>query len=233
MDVHALGPGFPRRALIALVALHIVVIGASNYLVQFPFEAFGLHTTWGAFTYPFLFVATDLTVRLMGATHARRIVFLTLFPGLAVSYVLTTLFVDGRFVGLTGLLTPGHMILRIVLASFCAYFCGQMLDILVFRRLRELRRWWPAPLAANTFGSAMDTLVFFSIAFAASSDPFMATHWVEIALLDYLVKLIVGVGMFVPLYGALLRWISSQLRRLKAAPLKPLSGVQQSARQDI
>ena len=51
------------------------IIAASNYLVQFPFQIFGIFTTWGAFSFPFIFLATDLTVRIFGAPLARRIIF--------------------------------------------------------------------------------------------------------------------------------------------------------------
>src|SRR5690554_8048187 len=52
--------------LIALIAFHIFIVIASNYLVQFPMHLFGWKTTWGAFSFPFIFLATDLTVRLIG-----------------------------------------------------------------------------------------------------------------------------------------------------------------------
>ena len=41
--------------LLLLSLFHIVTITASNYLVQIPFQFFGMHTTWGAFTFPFVF----------------------------------------------------------------------------------------------------------------------------------------------------------------------------------
>jgi hypothetical protein len=46
------------------------VITSSNYLVQLPVSIFGFHTTWGAFSFPFIFLATDLTVRIFGAPLA-------------------------------------------------------------------------------------------------------------------------------------------------------------------
>jgi hypothetical protein len=49
-----------RGALAFLVLFHIVIIIASNYLVQLPITLFGWHTTWGAFSFPFIFLATDL-----------------------------------------------------------------------------------------------------------------------------------------------------------------------------
>lgn len=60
----------PRQKAVALLWLslfHILIITSSNYLVQLPISIFGFHTTWGAFTFPFIFLATDLTVRIYGA----------------------------------------------------------------------------------------------------------------------------------------------------------------------
>ena len=59
-----------RQVLAGLIAFHILIIIASNYLVQLPITLFGWHTTWGAFSFPFIFLATDLTVRLLGKHSA-------------------------------------------------------------------------------------------------------------------------------------------------------------------
>src|SRR5699024_8320759 len=179
----------------------------SNYLVQFPFTLFGFNTTWGAYTYPFVFLATDLTVRMFGARPARRIIFRVMFPALIVSYVISALFVDGRFAGWRALMQVDIMAARIVLASFSAYVVGQLMDIFVFRRLMRIGRWWLAPCASAVFGTLVDTLVFFSIAFAGSNDAFMARHWPELAATDYAFKVVVSLGLFVPLYGVVLRWL--------------------------
>ena len=60
------------RALFWLVSLHIFIIPISNYLVQIPVGLFGFITTWGAVTFPFIFLITDLTVRIFGQNLARR-----------------------------------------------------------------------------------------------------------------------------------------------------------------
>jgi len=70
------------RALTVLVSLHILIISASNYLVQLPFQIAGFHTTWGAFSFPFVYLATDLTVRIFGQTAARKIIFKAMLPAL-------------------------------------------------------------------------------------------------------------------------------------------------------
>lgn len=196
-----------RLALAALIAFHILVIVASNYLVQLPITLFGWHTTWGAFSFPFIFLATDLTVRLLGKGAARQVIGRVMIPALLVSYSVSMLFQEGRFQGLAALGQFNEVVLRISVASFLAYVVGQLLDIQVFDRLRRLSQWWVAPTGAIVVGSLVDTFVFFSVAFWRSADPFMAEHWVEIATVDYGIKLAVSLMLFVPLYGVLLNTI--------------------------
>ena len=201
-------PSSVRRATLAgLIAFHIVIIIASNYLVQLPITLFGWHTTWGAFSFPFIFLATDLTVRLLGKGPARRVIAQVMIPALVASYVVSVLFHQGAFAGLSALGEFNLFVLRIAVASFLAYAFGQILDIQVFDRLRRLRQWWIAPSASTIFGNLLDTFLFFSIAFWHSDDPFMAANWVEIASVDYVIKLIISLALFVPLYGMLLNAI--------------------------
>lgn len=141
-----------RARLFAAIAAMVVVVTASNILVQFPVDAqlgpLNLKDllTWGAFTYPFAFLVTDLTNRYDGANKARMVVVVGFVVALGLSVYLAT---------------P-----RIALASATAFLVGQLLDISVFSRLRASRNWVLPPLAGSLFGSLIDTLVFFSIAFA-------------------------------------------------------------------
>lgn len=196
-----------RNALIALVLFHILIIIASNYLVQLPITLLGWHTTWGAFSFPFIFLATDLTVRLLGKQAARRVIARVMLPALLISYIVSVLFQEASFRGFGALLEFNEFVLRISIASFLAYVLGQFLDIQVFDRLRQLSLWWVAPTASTVLGNLLDTYAFFSVAFWNSSNPFMAEHWVEIATVDYGVKLVVSLLLFVPLYGMLLNAI--------------------------
>jgi len=205
-----------RRVVIALALFHITIIGISNYLVQLPFTLFGMHTTWGAFSFPFIFLATDLTVRLLGASSARRIVLLAMLPAFVLSYLLGALFDKGEFAGLDNLLSWQPMLLRIAVASFVAYLVGQLLDVKVFNRLRNLHSWWPAPMASTVVGNLVDTLLFFSIAFYASSNTFMAEHWVEIAWVDYGFKLAISFLFFLPSYGMLISLLLRKMKQLNA-----------------
>ncbi|WP_076542101.1 7-cyano-7-deazaguanine/7-aminomethyl-7-deazaguanine transporter [Shewanella sp. UCD-KL21] len=200
-----------RRALMFLVSFHIIIICASNYLVQLPFQIFGYHTTWGAFSFPFVYLATDLTVRIFGQQAARSIIFKAMLPALAISYVMGVIFHQGVFQGAESLAQWNQFVFRIALASFVAYLVGQLMDITVFAKLRKAKAWWVAPAASTLFGNLVDTVVFFSIAFYASSDPFMANHWPEIATVDYAFKLMVSLGLFLPAYGVLLKVLTDRL----------------------
>lgn len=204
-------PAQQRKALTFLVLFHLVIIASSNYLVQIPFTVFGLHTTWGAFTFPFIFLATDLTVRIFGAGLARKIIFYVMLPSLVVSYLLSVVFYEGQFQGFAPLSELNMFVARIAIASFMAYLLGQIMDVSVFNRLRQMKQWWVAPTASTLFGNALDTIAFFGIAFYQSPDPFMAEHWTEIALVDYGFKLLISLGLFVPMYGVLLNYLIGKL----------------------
>jgi uncharacterized PurR-regulated membrane protein YhhQ (DUF165 family) len=137
--------------LLAAVAAMVVVVTASNILVQYPVVAdlgpihLGDILTWGAFTYPFAFLVSDLTNRYDGPRRARLVVLIGFVVALGLSFYFST---------------P-----RIAIASGSAFLIGQLLDIAVFQRLRN-RFWVLPPLAASLFGSLLDTLIFFSLAFA-------------------------------------------------------------------
>ena len=188
--------------IVVAVASMAAVVVLSNILVQHPF-AFTIGRlnladvlTWGAFSYPLAFLVTDSTNRLLGPRIARRVVYV----GFAVAVALSV-----------WLSTP-----RIAIASGSAFLAAQLLDIFVFDRLRD-RVWWMAPSLSSLVGSALDTLLFFSLAFAplfvvlGPNDPFavetapllglysMETpRWLSWALGDFTVKLIIAAVALVP-----------------------------------
>lgn len=98
-------------------------------------------------------------------------------PALAISYGISALFYMGEWQGFAALGTFNLFVARIAVASFMAYALGQILDVHVFNRLRQSRRWWLAPTASTLFGNISDTVAFFFIAFWRNPDPFMAAHW--------------------------------------------------------
>ena len=183
-----------------LSSCHIGLLALSNLLVQYPFELFGYATTWGAFTYPMIFILTDLTTRLRTAHAARQIIFQSMLPALFISYGITAAIGD----------THHFLTLRIAFASFTAYAVGQLLDIFVFQTYRNRAAWWIAPALSSTVGNLIDTLLFFSIAFYHCNHSFLSQHWVEIASVDLLFKITISLVAFVPVYGVLLKILSQK-----------------------
>lgn len=159
----------PRGVLFGIAAM-VAVVAASNVLVQFPI---GEWLTWGAFTYPVAFLITDLTNRAFGPATARKVVC----AGFALAVLLSI-----------WLATP-----RIALASGAAFLAAQLLDVRIFDRLRRSGTWWLPPLASSSIASALDTALFFSIAFAGTAAP-----WITLGIGDYAVKLAVALAMLVP-----------------------------------
>lgn len=196
---------------ILLVLAHITIICSSNILVQHPVVFFGLHTTWGAFSYPVIFILTDLTTRLIDATCARKIVYFAMLPGLISSLLISNWSEYGH------LWVQNLLAIRIALASLSAYVLGQLMDIFFFQKLRQQRQWWVAPSVATIAGNLLDTYCFFFIAFYQSSNPFLSLHWVEIATVDLGFKLGISLVTFIPFYGLVLNWLLR--RRFKTVPL--------------
>lgn len=188
-----------------ILAMAAIVV-ASNILVQFLLLD-GL-LTWGAFTYPLAFLVTDVMNRIYGAHAARRVVLAGFVVGILCSLIGSQIMLE------FGPAVP----LRVAVASGTAFLVAQMLDISVFNRLRS-GAWWRAPLASSVVGSAVDTGIFFTLAFSASvslganadaavawaSDPAplltvgaMAPLWVTLALADWGVKLAIALVALVP-----------------------------------
>jgi uncharacterized integral membrane protein (TIGR00697 family) len=199
-----------RILLPGILAMAIIVV-ASNILVQYPLGAF---LTWGALTYPFAFLVTDLTNRLLGPAAARRVVLAGFVTGIVCSFIGTQIL--GEF---------GPLVtFRIALGSGLAFLCAQLLDISVFNRLRQ-GSWWKAPLVSTLVSSTLDTAIFFTVAFSAAltalepgNDVSWATapmpllglgpealFWVSLAVGDWLVKLLLAGVALLPFRLALAR----------------------------
>lgn len=217
---------FLARYLPFVAAMALVVV-ASNILVQFPLqgEVAGLALadvlTWGAFTYPFSFLITDLANRRYGPAVARRIVLVGFMTAVICSIVIPPLLFK---LGLIEFDTAAARLARIACASGAAFLSAQLLDVTVFNWLRR-QSWWRAPIFGTLAGSIVDTAVFFSVAFAAAfaflgpDDGFAlevapmmgvfsaeAARWVSWALGDLTVKLAIAVFALIPYRLIAARW---------------------------
>ena len=191
------------RILPGVIAMAAIVV-ASNILVQ---HLFGQWLTWGAFTYPFAFLVTDVMNRVYGVKAARKVVVAGFVVGVICSLIGT------QIIGEFGPLVTW----RIAIGSGIAFLSAQMLDVAIFNRLRG-GKWWRAPLASTLVGSSVDTILFFSIAFSSAfifiepmNDVSWAGEvlpllgvgpavplWVSLALADWMVKLSLAILALVP-----------------------------------
>ena len=182
-----------KKLIYYLVFFHCAIIAISNYLVQFPINLFGYDFTIATFTFPFIILATDLTVRLSSALTARKIITYSFIPAFFISFY----FAD----------------FRIAIASVSAYGLGQILDIFVFSKVqRDFKDdgfsmnsyWFIAPILSTFYAQILDTYLFYGIAFYNSSDEFMRENWVNIANNDLIFKLLVCYLAFLPIYVLIL-----------------------------
>ncbi len=198
-----------RKYLPGILAMATIVV-ASNILVQY---LFGNWLTWGAFTYPLAFLVTDLMNRLYGVQAARKVVLAGFATGVICSLIGSQIMLQGD--GYTYAAVP----LRVAVASGIAFLTAQLVDVSIFNRFRE-GRWWRAPLISTLVGSALDTALFFTIAFSASvavfgaqadeaiswawdAVPFLGFGselplWVSLAFADWLVKLALALIALIP-----------------------------------
>lgn len=169
------------RALWRPILAMMIVVVASNYLVQFPLNDW---LTLGAFTYPVAFLVTDLTNRAVGAASARKVAWI----GFAIAVVVSLA------------LAPW----RIAVASGAAFIVSQLLDISVFNQWRQ-QSWWKAPLIGSAIASVIDTVIFFSLAFGGTD-----MDWTLLAAGDLAVKWLMALLLLAP-YRAMLprlqRWV--------------------------
>ena len=170
-----------QNLFIILSFLMGVVVLTSNYLVQFPFNIFGLEEilTYGAFSYPIAFLITDLANRSYGKVIARKIVYI----GFAIG-ILFTLFFSTNFADLISI--------RIAFGSGTAFIIAQLLDVQIFDMLRR-KKWFIAPLTSSFIGSLVDTFLFFSISFYGTG-----INWITLSLGDLAVKILIALLMLIP-----------------------------------
>ena len=157
------------------------IVVLSNFLVQFPFQHYGLENvlTYGAFSYPVAFLITDSTNRIFGSQTAKKIVYIGFFVGIFLSSFLT-------------LKNINFIEIRIVIGSGTAFLVAQLLDVKIFDILRN-KIWFLPPLISSLLSSTVDTFIFFFIAFYATG-----LNWLYLGFGDLCVKIFVAVIMLIP-----------------------------------
>ena len=207
---HLVKTDFDMTRIFPGVLAMAAVVVASNILVQFLILD-GL-LTWGALTYPIAFLVTDVMNRVYGAAAARRVVFIGFIVGVICSLIGSQIMIQGD-----GFEFPA-VALRVAIGSATGFLVAQLVDVAIFSKLRE-GAWWRAPLASTLVGSALDTILFFTIAFSATVSfgaaadgeiswawetvPFLNVGglvplWVSLAVADWAAKLTIALIALVP-----------------------------------
>ena len=193
-----------KTMFIAVFMMAAVVI-LSNVLVQFYLGAF---LTYGAFTYPIAFLINDVVNKLEGPKRARKVILWGFVVGVFCSLIGSQ--IEGEF---------GPLVtLRIAIGSGLAFLIAHLSDTYIFHFFRKLK-WWVPPLVSSTIGSALDTFIFFSVAFSLTfvfiepqNDVAWANEasallnffhietpfWVSMAIADFVVKIFLASFFLIP-----------------------------------
>ena len=158
-----------------------LVVTLSNYLVKFPVHYYGLENllTYGAFSYPFAFLITDLSNRSYGKKVAKKIVYIGFALGVILTFYFSTNYND-------------LISIRIAIGSGTAFLVAQLIDVQIFDKLRK-KIWYVAPLVSSLVGSCIDTFLFFSISFYGTG-----INWITLSLGDLMVKIFIALLMLIP-----------------------------------
>ncbi len=193
-----------KTMFIAIIMMSAVVI-LSNVLVQFYLGAF---LTYGAFTYPIAFLVNDVVNKLEGPKRARKVILWGFVVGVFCSLIGSQ--IEGEF---------GPLVtLRIAIGSGLAFLIAHLSDTYIFHFFRKLK-WWVPPLVSSTIGSALDTFIFFSVAFSLTfvfiepqNDvawanevsallnffPIDTPFWISMAIADFMVKIFLASLFLIP-----------------------------------
>ncbi len=158
----------PKVVFYFSVALFVVLIAASNYLVQFPINKW---LTYGAITYPITFLMTDI----LGERYEKSEVVKVVKYGILFAIVPTLMISNWR----------------IALASIITFSIVQLMDVHIFHILKEKAQklWWLRNNASTMTSQFFDTLLFFTLAFSFVMPFSQIAHLI---VGDYSIKLIIA-----------------------------------------
>lgn len=160
----------PSKTIIGLsTAIFTALIVASNYLVQFPINTV---LTYGALTYPFTFLLSDI----LSEKYNKECVLKIVRFGILLAFVPSLLLAEWQ----------------IAIASVCAFFISQQFDVYSFFWFKEKfpKLWWIRTSGSTAISQMLDTMIFFHIAFLFSM-PY--EQILILAIGDYTIKFILAI----------------------------------------
>ncbi len=185
---------FDKTGIYAWIALATII---ANIEVIKCVEIFGLPLTLGNVTYGSIFLATDILNEKYGKEKAQKGVYLgffallifTVFMQIDLLYTPSINdFAHGAMKTLFSL-TP-----RICLASMCAYLVANTLDVILYKKIKDIlpsdKFLWVRNNAATMTSQLVDTILFTFLAFYGV---FPLAIVLKLCLTTYILKLFIAV----------------------------------------
>ena len=184
---------FGKAGIFAWIALATVL---SNIQVVKNIEILGVTATLGNVLYGSVFLATDLLSEYYSDRDARDSVYLGLGSSviMIIAMQLAIVFIPAE----SDIATPAFQAIfnpavRIVAGSLVAYFVSQLLDIYLFRKIKEKfpgdKFLWLRNNGATCASQLIDTAIFISISFIGV---YPTEVLIQIYLTSYIFKVIVA-----------------------------------------
>lgn len=185
-----------------LVIIQSLLITISNYLAHFKFNIPYFPVAYSVWCTPAFMVVTDLTTRLAGKVMARKVLTLTLIPGIIGTAIGAWLYGSGLIDGA-----------RLTMASAMCYLVPMLLDVYVFSWTRErISAWYAAPAVSGVITTIFMTYLFWGAAFAGGTDPYLSENWYILATNQIIIKNILNLLFLIPLYGVLLAYLTGKMQ---------------------
>ena len=183
----------------ALVALFVASVIAAN-LMGNKIAVFGFFdAAVGIMVFPLSYLALDVIQEVEGRETARRIVLATMA---VLAYVLLVTFIATQLPSATRDFYPEEYNLifgisvRVMVASLTAFLVAELLDIEVFRTLKEWthrRMLWLRATGSTIVSQFIDTTVFMFLAFYGVTPKFTAAYIFTLVIPYWLLKCTVAI----------------------------------------
>lgn len=173
---------FVMAAFVAILLLSNV-IGAAK-----PAQVWGFTFGAGILFFPLSYVIGDVLTEVYGYGRARRCVwagFVAVLFMAFMSWVVVSLPPAPGWEGQAAYESVFGQVPRIVLASVCAFWAGELVNAFVLAKMKlwtKGRHLWSRTIGSTVFGQGVDSLIFYPLAFlgvweTATVVQVMATNW--------------------------------------------------------
>ena len=196
-------PEITQKKILIALAVYLTSLFAANTLglKLMPF-LFGSHLSVGVFSFPIVFLMTDVIGELYGKKVAKQFVLAgfvstALFIGYSLLSLAMPWSADGEWAR-EGYNTIFGLSARIAVASLAAFLIAEYQDVFAFFYIRGkigARFFWLRSLLSNLWSQLLDTVIFMVIAFAGV---YSASTLISIIVTWWLYKVLMGL-LYTPL----------------------------------